>query len=121
MVHFVSHWPGSFSLQSSFQATNTSPSLPHVGPKPSMSLCVSIGLEDFAISVGHHRHHFDSKSQLSLLPEIVLLQGTAFSRSSPAERNMSPGVIGNKVFLSPGGRGAGGGSEPVGLLFPQSL
>lgn len=67
MVHRVSHWPGSFSLQSSLQVTNTSPSQPRVGLKPSMSPCASIGLEDFAISVGHHRHHFDSKGQLSLL------------------------------------------------------
>lgn len=101
MVHLVSHWPGSFSLQPSLQVISTSPSQSRVGPKPSMSLCVSIGLEDFAISVGHHHHHFDSKSQLSLLPEIVLLQGTTFSRNSPAERNMSPGVMRNKALLSP--------------------
>lgn len=108
-VHLVSHWPGSFSLQSSLQATNPSPSQPRVGPKPSTSsLRVSIGLEGFAISIGHHRHHFDSKSQLSLLPEIVLLQRTAFSRNSPAERNTSPGVIRNKVFLPLGDQGRWG-------------
>lgn len=104
MGHPVSHWPGSFSLQPSLQVTNASPSQACVGPRPSMSPRVFTGLEGFAISVGHHRHHFDSQGQLSLLPEIVLPRETAFSRNSLAERNMSPGVTRNKVLLSLGVR-----------------